>query len=320
MPPKPEIFLLAQLPDFLLAPLQDDFSCRDYFHADDKAALLREAGPRIRAVVGLGGTKFDKSLLEQLPRLEIIGVSGVGYDGVPVDYCRERGIRVTNTPDVLTEDVADIALSLVLMTSRRLIEANHFLHAGLWRQGQFALATKPGGKRAGLLGLGRIGKAIARRLESIGMEIGYCGRKAQEGCPLRFFPSLVEMAHWCDFLIVACPGGEATRHLVDAGVLAALGAGGTLINIARGSIVDDAALVHALQEHVIKAAGLDVFANEPHVPTELFAMANVVLLPHVGSGTTETRQAMAQLVVRNLRAHFSGGPLLTLIPELGEKK
>ena len=316
MPAKPDLLVLAPLPDFLLAPLQDDFSCVDYFHARDQAALLREAGPQIRAAVGLGGTLFGEALLEQLPRLEIISVSAVGYDGVPVDYCKRRGIRVTNTPDVLTEDVADIALALVLMTSRRLVEANRFLHGGSWPQGQFALSTKPGGKRAGILGLGRIGKAIARRLESIGMGIGYHGRKPQEGCTLHYFPSLIELARWCDFLIVACPGGAATRHLVNAEVLSALDAEGTLINIARGSIVDETALIHALQHHLIKAAGLDVFANEPQVPAELAALENVVLLPHVGSATQETRRAMAALVVENLRAHFAGEPPLTLIPEL----
>ena len=316
MPLKPDILLLAPLPDFLLAPLHNDFSCHDYFHAKDKDALLRESASKIKAVVGVGGTVYDKTLLEKLPIAEIISVNGVGYDGVPVNYCKARGIRVTNTPDVLTEDVADIALALVLMTSRRLIEANRFLHVGAWQQGQFALSTKPGGKRAGVLGLGRIGKAIARRLESIGMEVGYHGRKAQEKSEMHFFPSLIEMAHWCDFLIVACPGGDATRHIVNADVLAALGADGTLINIARGSIVDEAALVHALKNNIIKAAGLDVLANEPHVPAELLAMGNVVLLPHVGSGTNETRRAMADLVVRNLRAHFDAEPLLTLIPEL----
>ena len=316
MPSKPDLLVLAQLPDFLITPLQDDFSCHEGFHAAGVEALLRDPAVNIRAIVGFGGTNYDEGLLRQLPALEIIAVYGVGYDGVPVAHCKQRGIRVTNTPDVLTEDVADIALALVLMTSRRLIEANRFLHAGSWLQGKFALATKPGGKRAGILGLGRIGKAIARRLEAVGMETGYHGRKAQESCTLHFFPSLIELARWCDFLIVACPGGEATRHIVNAEVLAALGAEGALINIARGSIVDEAALIHALRHHVIKAAGLDVFADEPHVPAELLALENAVLLPHVGSGTHETRRAMAELVVENLRAHFAGKPLLTPVREL----
>jgi lactate dehydrogenase-like 2-hydroxyacid dehydrogenase len=313
----PELLVLAPLPDFLIAPLQDDFIFHEYFHAADKEALLRNVGPNIRAAVGNGGSVVNGTLLGKLPALEIISVFGVGYDGIAVEPCKQRGIRVTNTPEVLTEDVADIALALVLMTSRRLAEANRFLHAGSWEKGAFGLATKPGGKRAGIVGLGRIGKAIAHRLASLGMDVGYHGRKAQENCTLHFFPSLVEMARWCDFLIVACPGGAGTNHLINEEVLAALGADGTLINIARGSIVDEAALVRALHNHTIKAAGLDVFADEPHVPAELLALDNAVLLPHVGSATHETRRAMADLVVRNLRAHFAGEPLVTLIPELG---
>ena len=316
MPPKPDLLVLALLPDFLITPLQDDFTCHEGSRAAARAEVLAESSVRIRALVGTGGTRYDETLLRQLSALEIIAVIGVGYDGVPLEYCRQHGIHVTNTPDVLTEDVADIALALVLMTSRRLVEASRFLRAGSWEQGQFGLATKPGGKRAGILGLGRIGKAIARRLEPMGMEIGYHSRKAQEGCTLHFFPSLTELARWCDFLIVACPGGAATRHTVDAEVLAALGGEGTLINIARGSIVDEAALIEALRQHVIKAAGLDVFTDEPHVPAELMSLENVVLLPHVGSATHETRRAMAELVVENLRAHFAGKPLLTPVREL----
>lgn len=316
MSSRPDLLQLAPLMDYLMARLREDFTCHEFFRAPDKEAMLRAQASSIRAVVGVGGTIYDRALLDQLPALEIIGVHGVGYDGVPLDYCRQRGIRVTNTPDVLTEDVADVALALVLMTSRRLIEANRHLHSGAWRQTQFGLATKPAGKRAGILGLGRIGKSIARRLEAIGMEIGYHGRHAQENCTLHFFPSLIELARWCDFLIVACPGGAATRNLVNAEVLAALGPDGTLINIARGSIVDEPALVQALRSRVIKSAGLDVFAHEPAVPAELLSLDHVVLLPHVGSATAETRRAMADLVVENLRAHFAGHPLPTPVPEL----
>lgn len=315
MPSKPDVLLLAPPPESLSRPLHDEFACHEGFQSGVMEILLRDRAASIRAIVGVGGTNYDEELLRRLPALEIIAVHGVGYDGVPLDYCRARGIRVTNTPDVLTEDVADIALALVLLTSRRLIEANRFLHAGLWLRGPFPLATKPGGRRAGILGMGRIGKAIARRLLSIGMQIAYHGRRAQEHSTLQFFPSLIELARWCDFLIVSCPGGESTRGLVNAGVLAALGEEGVLINIARGSIVDEAALIHALQNRVIKAAGLDVFADEPDAPAELLALENAVLLPHVGSATHETRRAMAELVVENLRAHFAGRPLPTPVAE-----
>lgn len=311
MPDKPHLLALAPLPEFLIGPLRERFTCHEWSLEGDKEAFFCARGHEVRAVVGLGGTNFEEAILSRLPALEIISVNGVGYDGVPLAHCKERGIRVTNTPDVLTEDVADIALALVLATSRKLVSANRFLHAGHWRQGQFELATKPGGKRAGIFGLGRIGTAIAWRLAQLGMEIGYHGRTLQEEVPFDYFESLVDLAEWSDFLIVACPGGVATARAVDAPVLAALGPQGTLINIARGSVVDESALVHALQQGIIRSAGLDVFADEPHVPEALLAMEQVVLLPHIGSGTVETRHAMADLVVRNLGAHFAGEPLLT---------
>lgn len=305
-----DLLALAPLPDFLLQPLQDAYRCHDFCRAPDKAGLLNKLGPRIRAVVGQGGTHYDEALLRQLPNLEIIAVFGVGYDGVPLDYCRQKGIRVTNTPDVLTDDVADIAVALVLMTSRDLVRASRFLHDGSWQQGQFPLTSALKGKTAGIVGLGRIGKAIAQRLEAFGMRIAYHGR-ALQAVPYRYVASLTDMACAADFLIVACPGGEATRHLINMDVLLSLGHEGILINIARGSIVDQPALIRALQDRVIKAAGLDVYDNEPHVPQELIQLGNVVLLPHVGSGTIETRQAMARLCIDNLAAHFSGRPLIT---------
>lgn len=308
--PMPSLLVLAPLPDFLFDPLRARFECHEYHCAPDKAALLRDCGARIRAVVGSGGTDYSVEILEQLPAVEIISVFGVGYDSVPLDYCRARGIQVTNTPDVLTDEVADTAAALVLMTSRKLIAANRYLHAGRWQQGNFELATSVRGKTAGILGLGRIGKAIAGRLTAFGMDIAYTGRKAQP-VPYRYIASLAELACESDFLIVACPGGDETRHLVNADVLSALGTDGTLINIARGSIIDEAALIRALQSHAIKAAGLDVFEHEPHVPAELLQCENAVLLPHVGSATRETRGGMADLVVRNLAAHFAGRPLIT---------
>jgi lactate dehydrogenase-like 2-hydroxyacid dehydrogenase len=307
---KAPVLLLAPLPDFLLQPLLAAYECHDYFHAKDKDALLAEVGAQIRGIVMAGGSVSPVALLERLPNLQIISVFGVGYDGVPVDWCRAHGVRVTNTPDVLTEDVADTASALVLMTSRSLIMANRFLHAGSWLKGPFPLAHAVRGKLAGIVGLGRIGKAIAKRLEAHGMRIAYHGRTRQD-VTWDYFESLLELAKAADFLIVACPGGAATRHLVNADVLAALGAKGTLINIARGSVVDEAALIAALQSGVIRGAGLDVFENEPQVPQALMDCENAVLLPHLGSGTHETRRAMAALVVDNLAAHFGGKALLT---------
>lgn len=307
---KPAVLLLAPLPGFLLEPLRAVAECHDYAQAADRAALLAAVAPRIRGIALAGGSAAPAELLERLPALEILSVFGVGYDGVPLDYCRQRGLRLTNTPDVLTDDVADTAVALVLMCSRRLAEAERFVRAGAWLQGPFPLARALRGKVAGILGLGRIGKAIADRLQAHGLEIAYHGRQPQP-VPHRYCASLDELARVADFLIVACPGGPGTHHLVDAGVLAALGAGGTLINIARGSVVDEAALIQALQAGTIRGAGLDVFEHEPQVPAELLASGRTVLLPHVGSGTEETRRAMAALCVGNLEAHFAGRPLLT---------
>ena len=313
---QPDIIVTAPLPPFLYEPLKADYRCHDYYAASHKPGLLAAEGAKIRGLVQGGGTVTPTSLLDALPKLEIISVFGVGYDGVPIDYCRQRGIKVTNTPDVLTDDVADVAVGLVLMTGRGFAKAERFVRAGTWEKQGPELTTKLGGKKVGILGLGRIGKAIAQRLAAMGMQIAYTGRKAQADVPYRFVPDLKSMAADVDFLIVACPGGPATKNLVDADVLAALGKKGTIVNIARGSIIDEPALVAALQAGTIKAAGLDVFVDEPHVPAPLLTMENVVLLPHVGSGTNETRKAMGDLCKANLDAWFGTGKVVTLIPEL----
>jgi len=294
----PTIHLPVPLPDFLREPLTAAHKC------------ATQPDPDTRAIVVPGGFTVTEALLASLPKLEIISVFGVGYDGVPLVPCRERGIRVTNTPDVLTDDVADIATALVLMTSRRLAEAERFTRAGSWTSAPFPLAHALRGKTAGIFGLGRIGKAIAQRLSAHGMKIAYHGRRPQD-VPHQYCDSLTALAEASDFLVIACPGGPGTKHLVNAEVLAVLGERGTLINIARGSVVDEKALIQALQNKIIRGAGLDVFENEPHVPAELISCENAVLFPHVGSGTHETRRAMAQLVIDNLTAHFAGRDLLT---------
>jgi len=310
------IIVTAPLPDFLYEPLKRDYRCHDYYQSSHKPGLLAAEGERIRGLVQGGGTVTPPSLLDQLPKLEIISVFGVGYDGVPVDYCRERGLKVTNTPDVLTDDVADVAVGLVLMTARGFGRLERFARAGQWQKRGPDLTTKLSGKTAGILGLGRIGKGIAQRLSAMGMKIAYTGRKPQTDVDYRFVPDLMKLAEDSDFLVVACPGGEATRNLVDAKVLSALGKKGTIINIARGSIIDEPALVSALQNGTIKSAGLDVFVDEPNVPAPLLSMDHVVVLPHVGSATRETRQAMGDLCKANLDAWFRDRRTVTLIPEL----
>jgi len=310
-----DIIITAPLPDFLYNPLQTDYRCHDYFAAKDKPGLLAAGGAAIRGLVQGGGTVTPTTLLDALPKLEIISVFGVGYDGVPVEYCRARGVKVTNTPDVLTDDVADVAVGLIMMTGRGFVRLNRFVHAGGWLKRGPELTTKLGGRTVGILGLGRIGKAIAERVTAMGMQVAYTGRRPQD-VPYRFIPDLTALAAASDFLVVACPGGAVTKNMVNADVLAALGKKGTIVNIARGSIIDEPALVKALAGGTIKAAGLDVFADEPNIPPALLAMDNVVLLPHVGSATHETRKAMGDLCKANLDAWFAGKPLPTLIPEL----
>jgi lactate dehydrogenase-like 2-hydroxyacid dehydrogenase len=300
---RPTLLLASSVPDFLRAPLVASY---DVVGPD---SLPARAGD-VRAVVATGGVTIGEDLIGRLPTLEIVSLMAVGYDGVAVDACRRRGIHVTNTPDVLTDDVADLAVALVLMTGRRLGEAERFLRAGRWTSGPMPLAHAIRGRVAGILGLGRIGTAIATRLEAFGMRIAYHGRQRQP-VPWEYCPDVTHLAAASDFLVVACPGGPETRGLVDAGVLAALGAEGTLVNIARGSVVDEQALVAALESGTIRSAGLDVYADEPRVPAALIACERAVLLPHVASATEETRHAMARLVVDNLAAHFAGRPPLT---------
>jgi lactate dehydrogenase-like 2-hydroxyacid dehydrogenase len=312
---QPDIIVIAPLPPFLYDPLKADYHCHDYHQAADKPGLLVGNGAKIRGLVQGGGTMTPTTLLDALPNVEIISVFGVGYDGVPVAYCKQRGIKVTNTPDVLTDDVADVALALILMTGRGFVRANRFVQAGEWEKRSPELTTKLSGRKVGILGLGRIGKAIAQRVSAMGMKVAYTGRRKQE-VPYEYVRDLKTLAAAVEFLVVACPGGEATKNIVNAEVLAALGKKGTLVNIARGSIVDEPALVAALQAGTIKGAGLDVFADEPHIPAPLLKMDNVVLLPHVGSATRETRQAMGDLCKANLDAWFGQKKTLTLIPEL----
>lgn len=283
---------------------------------DDAAALAR-AAPRIRAVATAagGGLGVDRALIARLPALEIVANFGVGYDAVDVGAAAERGIVVTNTPGVLDDEVADLAVALVLATVRRLPQADRFLREGRWTSAAFPLTGSLRDRSIGIVGLGRIGRAIAGRLAAFGRPLAYHARNPVADVPWRHYADLRQMAHAVDILVVIVPGGAATRHLIDRPVLEALGPSGILINVARGSVVDEAALIRALGDGTIAAAGLDVFADEPDVPEALRRMDNVVLLPHVASATHFTRNAMGQLVVDNLLAWSQGRPPLTPVPE-----
>jgi lactate dehydrogenase-like 2-hydroxyacid dehydrogenase len=278
-------------------------------HLDAEVAL------EVRGLASSYAVHVDATLLDELPRLEVIAHFGVGYDTVDVSAAAARGVIVTHTPDVLTEEVADTALGLLLCTVRELPRAERFLRAGDWVRGPYRLTDTLRGKTVGIFGLGRMGKAVARRCEAFGVSVEYTGRTRQPEVPYRYRSSLKELARETDILVVTAPATAETRNAVDAEVLAALGPSGVLINVARGSLVDETALVYALASGTISAAGLDVFAGEPRVHPELLALDNVVLFPHVGSASRATRDAMAKLVADNLVSWFEGRGPLTPVPE-----
>ncbi|HEX4235712.1 MAG TPA: 2-hydroxyacid dehydrogenase [Caldimonas sp.] len=308
-----DVLTAARLWPPMMEALHGAFRVHDRIHQGDPAAFAA-AAPHIRAIAASGESKVPRELIAQLPALEIVSVFGVGYDGVDVAAARERGLAVTHTPNVLNDEVADLAMALVLAVSRRLVEADRYVRSGAWANGPMPLARKVSGARMGIVGLGRIGMAIARRAEAFGMSIAYTSRTARSDVPYPYFATAEALAREVEFLVVITPGGAGTRKLIDASVLAALGKKGYLVNVARGSVVDEQALVQALRDDTIAGAGLDVFENEPNVPAELVSLDNVVVTPHVGSATWQTRQAMADLAFGNLQAHFAGKPLLSPVP------
>jgi hydroxypyruvate reductase len=310
---RPDVLVVARLWPPMMEALHGAFHVHDRVHQGEPAAFAAIA-PRVRAIAASGESKVTREMMAQLPALEMISVFGVGYDGIDVAAARERGIAVTNTPNVLNDEVADLALGLVLAVARRIPQADRYVREGKWSAGPMPLARKVSGARLGIVGLGRIGMAIAKRAEAFDMSIAYTARSEKPGASYHYFPSAAALAAEVDFLVVITPGGAGTRKLIDAKVLRALGKDGYLVNVARGSVVDEAALVEALTSGTIAGAGLDVFENEPNVPAELLGLDNVVLTPHVGSATWQTRRAMADLAFGNLEAHFAGRPLLSPVP------
>jgi lactate dehydrogenase-like 2-hydroxyacid dehydrogenase len=311
---RPEVLVVAKLWPPMMEALHGAFTVHDRIDQTDAAAFA-VAAPRIRAIAASGESKVTRELIGKLPALEIVSVFGVGYDGVDVAAARERGIHVTHTPNVLNDEVADLAIGLMLAVARRIPQADRYVREGRWPAGPAPLARKVSGARLGIVGLGRIGKAIAKRAEAFDMSIAYTSRSAKADSPYRFLPTPAALAAEVDFLVVITPGGAGTRKLIDAEVLEALGPEGYLVNVARGSVVDETALIAALQRGAIAGAGLDVFENEPNVPEALRALDNVVLTPHIGSATWQTRHAMSDLAFGNLEAHFGGRPLLSPVPQ-----
>jgi phosphoglycerate dehydrogenase-like enzyme len=313
-----DVLSVTKLSPLLEPQLRAVFNLHDRLHETDPAAFAKIA-PSIRAIAASGESKVPASLIEQLPKLEIISVFGVGYDGVDVAAAKARGVMVTHTPNVLNDDVADLAMGLMLAAARQLPASDRYVKEGQWPTGPMPLARKVSGARMGIVGIGRIGQAIAQRALAFNMSVAYTSRTAKADLPFTYFASAEALAAESDYLVVITPGGAGTRKLINADVLKALGTKGILINVARGSVVDEAALIEALQNGVIGGAGLDVFENEPHVPEALRAFPHVVLAPHIGSATTQTRKAMADLAFNNTKSHFDGHAVHTPVPECAVK-
>jgi lactate dehydrogenase-like 2-hydroxyacid dehydrogenase len=290
--------------------LAERFTVHKLHEAADKEALIRELAPRLRAIAG---GNVDAELMDKLPKLEIIANFGVGYDSIDTKAAKQRGIHVTNTPNVLNDAMAEITVGLMVALARRLPQSDRFVREGKWTKGSYPLQVELNGKTVGILGLGRIGKEIALRLQAMKMRVVYHGRHRQPDEPYLYYDKLVDMARDSDWLVLIAPGGKATDRIVNREVLEALGPEGFLVNMGRGTLVDEPVLVEMLQQGGIAGAALDVFEKEPNVPEALFGLDNVVLSPHQGSATHQTRNKMGDLVVANLVAHFEGEPLISAV-------
>lgn len=314
---KPDVLLVGARKPVIVNGLTPHVNLHVLFDHQDRDAFMASVGDKIRGLaVAYTANKIDAAFMEKFPRLEQISSFGVGYDHIDARAAAKRGVIVTNTPEVLNEEVADTALGLLLSTIREFPQADRYVRAGKWPAAGYPLSKATLRDRTiGIVGMGRIGKAIAKRLEAFGVPVVYHSRNPQAGVSYKYYPKLVDMARDVDTLMVIVPGGAATKNLINAEVLKALGPRGIVINMARGSVVDESALIEALKTRTIHSAGLDVFVNEPEVPKELIAMDHIVLFPHLGSASEATRAAMDQLVVDNLLAWASGKPPLTPVAE-----
>lgn len=318
---KPDVLMIGAKKPVIMKGLDGKVTLHHWLDAPDKDAFAKSVGDKIRAIAIAHHTKMDGKFLQQFPKVEQVSSFGVGYDHVDAKWAGEHGIVVTNTPGVLDEEVADTALGLLLSTVREFPQAERYVRAGKWMGAQYPLTKATLRNRTvGMVGMGRIGKAIARRLEAFAVPVVYHSRSPQAGVKYKYYPKLLDMARDVDTLMVIVPGGAATANMINADVLKALGPNGILINMARGSVVDEPALIKALKDRTIYSAGLDVFAKEPQVPQELLDMDHIVLFPHLGSSTEVTRASMDQLVVDNILAWASGKPPLTPVPETPVKK
>ncbi|UVF22458.1 2-hydroxyacid dehydrogenase (plasmid) [Microvirga terrae] len=308
---KPEILMMGPYPTWDLEDLESNYTVHKLWEAPDRAAFLRQVGDNVRAIATRGEIGASAELMTALPRLEIVSCYGVGTDAIDLSHAKANGIRVTNTPNVLTADVADIGVGLLLAVARQIPQADKYVRDGRWRNANMRLVTRVHGKKVGIVGMGRIGVEVAKRLAAFDCPIAHFDIAQWDDLPYTFVPDLMALAEQSEFLIVTLAGGASTQKIINADVLQALGRDGILINISRGSTVDEAALLDALEHNIIKGAGLDVFWNEPNIDERFLTLENVILQPHHASGTVETRQAMGKLVRDNLAAHFAQQPLLT---------
>ncbi|HUE93425.1 2-hydroxyacid dehydrogenase [Pseudomonas sp.] len=308
---KPQVLQIGPLSERFNRALADHYEVTALWRQAEPLAFLREQGEQFELLVSSARFGCSAEQLQCLPNLRAICSFGVGYDPYPLELLRDRGIVISTTPDVLNDCVADLAMGLIIDTARRMSESDRFVRAGNWVDGAFPLARKVSGKRLGIVGLGRIGEAVVQRASGFAMAVRYHNRKPLADCPHAYEANLIELARWADFLVLTCPGGASTQHLIGREVLEALGPDGILINVARGSVVDEPALIAALRSGALGAVGLDVYAAEPQVPLALRELDNVVLLPHIGSGSEETRLQMEELVLANLQAFLEHGELLT---------
>jgi lactate dehydrogenase-like 2-hydroxyacid dehydrogenase len=314
---KPDVLLVGSKKPVIVEGLTPAVTLHPLIDSADQETLIRSLSGKIRGIaVSLTGNRVSAEMMQRLPKLEIVSTFGVGYDHIDTKWAAEHGVTVTNTPNVLNEEVADTAIGLLLSTLREFPQAERHLRAGKWPQGAYRLSVATLRDRTiGMVGMGRVGQAIARRLEAFGVPVVYHSRNPQPNVNYKYYPTLIGMAREVDTLILIVPGGASTKNLINKAVFEALGPRGVLINMARGSVVDEAALIEALRNKTILSAGLDVYPNEPHVSPELIAMDNIVLFPHLGSASEFTRAQMDRLVVDNILAWASGKPPLTPVPE-----
>jgi len=306
------LLIMSEMPQYFVNLADKDFNTHKLWLQNDEDKYISEVQEKVDAIAVMGGYKITPELMKSMTNLKIIACYGVGYDAIDIDYAKSLGIKVTNTPEVLNDEVADTAIALMLCVYKQIVDADNFARNNSWVNGDFPLSKKFSGSKLGIVGMGRIGKAIAKRAEAFDCVISYHSRNKKD-VKYKFYDNVNELAKDVDTLCIITPGGKETEKLINQKVLKDLGTNGVLINVARGSVVDQDELIYCLKNNIILAAGLDVYVNEPNIPKELIDLKNTVLLPHIASGTVETRNAMGQLVYDNIKNYFDDKPLISQV-------